>query len=97
MKSRYSQLKGTAKERNHCLELTYQDYVDLVEDKDCHYCGDKLGGLGYNLDRIDPFKGYLHDNVVPCCKLCNQAKMDLSLEQFYLLVTKIYSRIEGEV
>lgn len=34
------------------------------------------------IDRINSAKGYSLDNVVPCCKICNQAKNDMTSEQF---------------
>ena len=44
-----------------------------VQSKGCFYCGDieKVG-----LDRIDNMKGHTQDNVVPCCYVCNCARMD---------------------
>lgn len=39
--------------------------------------------IKYNgIDRIDSNKGYVKDNVVPCCAICNHAKNDLRLEDF---------------
>jgi len=33
----------------------------------------------YNgIDRIDSSKGYIKDNIRPCCGICNKAKRDLS-------------------
>lgn len=49
----------------------------------CHYCGDEprntkarwKNKLRYNgIDRKDNNLGYVQDNVVPCCKLCNRFK-----------------------
>src|SRR5271165_6791521 len=37
----------------------------------------------YNgLDRIDNCKPHDTDNLVPCCFICNTAKMEMSLEEF---------------
>lgn len=36
------------------------------------------------IDRIDSKKGYTKDNVVPCCKHCNSAKSDKTIEEFKL-------------
>jgi len=47
--------------------------------------------LKYNgIDRIDSSKGYELNNVVPCCKNFNSAKMELSIEQFKNHIIKIY-------
>lgn len=34
------------------------------------------------IDRRDNSKGYTLQNSVPCCKICNYAKMDQSIEEF---------------
>lgn len=45
----------------------------------------------YNgLDRIDPSKSHLEDNIVPCCIKCNQAKNDMTLEEFKIWLNQIY-------
>ena len=37
----------------------------------------------YNgIDRVDSSKGYSAKNCVSCCKICNQAKMDMTVDQF---------------
>lgn len=47
--------------------------------------------LKYNgIDRIDSSKGYENNNVVPCCKNCNSAKMELSINEFKNHIIKIY-------
>lgn len=47
--------------------------------------------LKYNgIDRIDSSKGYEYNNVVPCCKNCNSAKMELSIKEFKNHIIKIY-------
>lgn len=54
--------------------------------------------LYYNgIDRVDNKLGYSKDNCVACCCLCNQAKMNLSEEEFKALVTRIYKNyVEGK-
>lgn len=37
----------------------------------------------YNgIDRVDSKKGYVAGNVVTCCRNCNQAKSDKSIDEF---------------
>lgn len=40
------------------------------------------------VDRIDSDKGYIETNVVPCCKICNLAKHEMSQEQFKVWLNK---------
>lgn len=45
----------------------------------------------YNgIDRVDSTKGYFNDNVVTCCKICNRAKSNLSLDEFREWISKVY-------
>ena len=44
------------------------------------------------LDRIDNEKGYIKDNVVPCCKHCNAFKLDRTQEELYQHVEEIYKK-----
>ena len=76
-------------------------FVEELIKKNCHYCGSKPSnikttkntidtGLAYSgIDRIDSSKGYEPNNVVPCCKICNFAKSNLSLQDFHSWALKI--------
>lgn len=45
----------------------------------------------YNgLDRVDNQKGYISENVVPCCKFCNSAKSQMPIEDFKKWIEKVY-------
>lgn len=47
--------------------------------------------ITYNgIDRVDSSKGYFNDNVVTCCKICNRAKSNLSLNDFKDWISKVY-------
>ena len=50
--------------------------------------------ITYNgLDRIDPSRGYINDNVVPCCQRCNYLKRNLTVDSFMQWVNRIYHRM----
>ena len=46
----------------------------------CFYCGskEKLSGI----DRVDSRKGYVEDNIVPCCYTCNMMKNTIDIASF---------------
>jgi hypothetical protein len=49
------------------------------------------GDFTYNgLDRVDSTKTHTPDNVVPCCIECNQAKMDMTLDEFLDHIERMY-------
>lgn len=85
--------KKGAKERGIDWKLK-DSYAKELIAKECFYCGAKFSnewdGYKYNgIDRVDNEKGYEENNVVPCCKICNVAKHDLSLRDFILWVRRV--------
>jgi len=42
----------------------------------------KFSILSNGIDRVNNLEGYILDNCVPCCVLCNTAKNNLTLEDF---------------
>lgn len=81
------------------MNLT-ENQVKEMNKKDCFYCGNhpnyftrykKNGSYKYNgIDRVDNTKGYIIDNVVPCCWECNTMKMSLSIDEFVDRITRVY-------
>jgi hypothetical protein len=89
-----------AKVRGVPFDLSREDFARLVS-LPCHYCGeppsavkqgkDIWSPLVYNgVDRVDNEKGYSLSNSVACCKNCNAAKRNLSVQEFLAWVEKIY-------
>lgn len=88
----YSGVKGRKKSKERGFDLTFEQFKILVKSK-CHYCGANgyvskghrdwsADVLVNGLDRLDSSKGYLYHNVVPCCRVCNSAKSDMTYEDF---------------
>ena len=98
-----SSYKFNAKKKGLDYTLTEVQFKELTQ-KDCYYCGAKpsnitgrnrpAGSYIYNgLDRIDNTKGYIIDNVVTCCKTCNGAKSDLTLQEYKDFIKRSYNKI----
>lgn len=75
--------------------LLSRDLFYEITQKNCYYCGGApkefvrspkaiANGhfIGNGIDRIDNSKGYLPDNVLPCCKTCNKMKGVLGIDDF---------------
>lgn len=101
----YSQYEVSAKKRKLQFKLNKEEFKILV-DGNCYFCDDKpnqickpgkgcdTGNYIYNgIDRLDSSIGYVLDNCVSCCKLCNYSKMELSKEEFIEHIEKIYNNI----
>lgn len=94
--------KRGATKRGYSFELTKEEFLKLILE-DCHYCGQEPSqtikssysspNFKYNgIDRKDNKVGYTIENSLPCCGICNQAKMDLEYNQFLELIFKIYNK-----
>ena len=70
---RYGFLNRTAKNRNHKVFITLEEYKPIA-DSPCHYCGGELPEFGAGIDRKDSKKDYTLENCVPCCSTCNDLK-----------------------
>lgn len=66
-------------------------------DRPCHYCDcapDETTKCGlHGFDRVDNSRGYVPDNVVPCCPGCNYMKAALSVQAFLGHVHQIYDHM----
>lgn len=80
---------GISKVCKECKKLYYKrnkknglesdidlEWCKVEMRKPCTYCG-LMHSSGVNgLDRMDSSKGHTKENCVPCCRECNQAKMN---------------------
>ena len=101
----YAQYKQGAKRRKLYWDLSKQVFERLIS-ANCFYCGtvplqitktknDTTGRCIYNgIDRVNNAKGYIEENCVSCCKICNVAKHTLTQKQFYSWVGRVYKQIQ---
>lgn len=95
-----------AQKRDLAFELTIEQFRDLCMQP-CYYCGSQpttpmrsgrlkssLVGYRNGIDRFDNDKGYVVGNCVPCCKLCNRMKADLSYNAWVQHMTCIIHHCE---
>lgn len=86
IKGRFTNYKASAKIRGKAFELDLKYFQDNW-NKECIYCGDTINGIG--IDRKDNSLGYIKENVVMCCEMCNRMKLDYEIDQFILHCNKI--------
>ena len=86
LKGKFKAYKSNAKVKGLILGITFDEFVKILK-KPCHYCGEK----GYGIDRIDSSIGYLKDNIVSCCSMCNYMKRAYSEGEFISQCAKIYT------
>lgn len=81
--------KDAAKVRDLSFELTLDNFIAWHGKTTCYYCDLHISTIG--IDRLDSYKGYTIDNCVPCCKICNKIKMDLSVDEFKNQIKLIFN------
>ena len=68
--------------KNLSFELTYDDYLKIV-NVPCYYCDCVEDDKGFNgIDRLNSSIGYAIDNCVSCCRMCNYMKKSLDVCTF---------------
>jgi hypothetical protein len=98
IEGRFKSVSAGCKWRGHAWELTFEQWSWLVvgKTKRCVYCKGKLPQTGSSLDRMDSAKGYLPDNVVPCCKKCNEFKSNKLNYEEMMAVMKLLKKMRKE-
>lgn len=102
----YYQYGRKARRRNLDFDISLDDFKKLVFDI-CFYCGcspsrfwklqNGNGGITYNgIDRVNNAHGYIKENVVTCCSICNYAKREMSYGDFLSWVSRIYTNLENK-
>ena len=77
--NRWRRARYDAKRRSTGVKeftITMEEYCEFIKQP-CYYCNcDISTSSGSGMDRIENSKGYLLDNVVPCCRNCNRIRGD---------------------
>lgn len=79
----------SAKKRGLIFDVSEELFKELI-NKECIYCGQPGIPQRNGLDRIENTKGYIKENVAPCCFACNQMKGKLSIDEFMNHLIRIF-------
>lgn len=92
VKDLFNSYKLTAKNKNIEFNITLDLFMKLILD-DCDYCGEECIGDTENglngIDRVDNNIGYIEENVVSCCSICNMMKCNTNIDDFIKRVEHI--------
>ena len=103
----YYKYKETARNRLLDFAISRDEFRILTQQK-CYYCGiepkqirkgrKNINGdyIHNGIDRVDSDIGYILENCVPCCKICNYAKRNLSVNEFTVWVNRVYNNLFGD-
>ena len=91
-----------SRRKKKTFSLSRETFESLMTGN-CHYCNlepkqvlkrlktDKIQVIYNGIDRVDPKLGYSKENCVSCCKYCNRAKSDLTLDEWKNHIKRIVS------
>ena len=105
-RSIYRYYKANAKKKKLDFNLTEEEFYILITKTNCSYCEAPPSNLAktrdrpgrkkqksfkyQGIDRVNPKKGYTVENCVPCCKICNISKNNLSLSDWKEWIYNVY-------
>ncbi len=97
----YRSYKLSARDRNKVFEISLDEFKAKTQ-LPCYYCGTlpnccyrftKYKNYRYNgIDRVDNTKGYISENCVPCCKICNMAKGTMTQAEFADWMCRVHGK-----
>jgi hypothetical protein len=103
----FHRYKGAAKDRDLEFLLTKDEFKSLIILK-CHYCGStpiisklekerNFNGIfpTNGIGRKDNKVGYILENYVPCCTICNIGKRDRTYNEFIEYLERIRNYRNG--
>ena len=85
---KYNIYKTRAERCGYDFEISQNEFQNIIEHN-CYYCNytwpNKLNGI----DRLNNVIGYVDNNVVSCCSICNYMKNTLNEATFILMCAHI--------
>ena len=85
-KDKWRGYRNGARQQDLAWGLTWEQFMGLWQ-LPCHYCGSEILTIG--LDRVDNDRGYLIENVVPCCPACHRMKRGVSTRSWLRQIRRI--------
>ena len=87
-RDKYNRYIRRAETDGYDFDISFEVFKKLVE-ADCYYCGLKRGKNLNGIDRVDNDVGYLEENIVTACKICNNMKNTYNEATFILMCAHI--------
>lgn len=99
--------RKSANRNGYFCSLTDEEFESIIF-QNCYYCDaspskkyprkNKKNYIAVNgIDRLNSNKGYIQNNVVPCCWICNFSKNTLTLLEFSFWIAQVYKNISSVV
>ena len=102
-------VKSGARKRGYSYELSFDEFKEIVS-RDCYWCGiappiknpkgermPTMPAPAHGIDRLDNNLGYVYNNCVASCQICNTAKNNSSVQEFKSWIKRVYCKQFQEV
>lgn len=103
----YYRMYLTRTKREKIVFKINQSQFHFLTQQPCYYCGISRknemkikGAESYffvGIDRVDNAKGYVIDNVVPCCHGCNRNKGSVSYEMAKKIIINKFKLVKSDI
>jgi len=86
----FREYAASAAKKNVEFTITLEIFTDIVK-KPCYYCKKYDENEVIGIDRIDSLKGYVKENILPACEICNAMKKQLTMKEFAEHIKLLYT------
>ena len=88
----YAEYHANAHKRGLLFDLSFDVFCELVSNP-CEYCGTHVADEVNGIDRVNNTIGYVYENSVPCCGMCNKMKSNYTFDEFKSHIVRIYEKL----
>lgn len=83
----FNDYRKRARRKGYDFDFTLEEFLEFTA-RPCFFC---MTTPSKGIDRANSSKGYEKENCLPCCKVCNRMKLDLTVDDFLKQCIKISS------
>jgi hypothetical protein len=80
IRHRFLMYKNNSKKVDRVFEITEKQFTNIVKAS-CEYCG-YISKTINGIDRLDNNIGYIFENSVACCSMCNYMKHSYTVNEY---------------
>jgi len=96
---KYNEYKFRAKKNGIKFDLSKDEFLSIIKSN-CNYCGESPSQCKFDrtrnftemlngIDKVDNDSGYIMENCVPCCTVCNLAKRNMGVDVFLDWISRV--------
>jgi hypothetical protein len=93
LNTRWKELRQNAKKRGYTVDISKELAIELFKSP-CHYCtAPYTEAMPNGIDRAANSENYILGNCLPCCGICNHAKLTMTGDEFFAWIDRVNKHI----